>query len=188
MTDTPLRPARSPLAEKLPERPVPRQRRKRWPWLVAAAVAAVAIGVAAFAVTRDEPDPAAQPPSAFEGHFELTVLGSRCGVTSVGPQDLPQRPQGQFCLVDVEVQNTSSEAELLDPGAQRAIDAQGAEHPLAEQALVFLNEAQPTLLEEIAPGATVKGVLPFDVPAQTQLSELVLHSAMDSAGARVPVS
>ncbi|XVU25363.1 DUF4352 domain-containing protein [Actinoplanes sp. CA-054009] len=153
-----------------------------------AAVAVLAAGTAAFAVTRDDPAPKPEPPSAFEGHFELTVTGSRCGVPTVGPQDLSQRATGQFCLVDVSVHNTGAEAELLDPGAQRAIDSRGAEHRVADQALVFLNEPRPTLLEEIAPGATVKGVLPFDVPAGVQLSELVLHTAMDSPGARVPVS
>ncbi|MEU8816256.1 DUF4352 domain-containing protein [Actinoplanes sp. NPDC048796] len=189
MTDTPLRPARAPLAEMdhPPAEERPRGRR-RWPWLVGAAVAVVAAGTAAYAVTRDGPAPAPAPPSAFEGHFELTVTGSRCGVPSVGPQDLPQRAAGQFCLVDVAIHNTGAEAELLDPGAQRAIDSQGTEHRVAEQALVFLNELQPTVLEEIAPGGTVNGVLPFDVPAGAQLSELVLHSAMDSPGARVPVS
>ncbi|XVV12662.1 DUF4352 domain-containing protein [Actinoplanes sp. CA-131856] len=199
MTDTPLRPARLSPPESKPDGAMPveaehppagaRPRgRRRWPWLVGAAVAVIAAGTAAFAVTRDSPAPAPEPPRAFEGHFELTVTGSRCGVPSVGPQDLPQRAAGQFCLVDVAVHNTGAEAELLDPGAQRAIDSQGAEHRVADQALVFLNEAQPTLLEEIAPGATVKGVLPFDVPAGVQLSELVLHTAMDSPGARVPVS
>jgi hypothetical protein len=148
----------------------------------------VAIGSAGFAVTRDDPPPP-EPASAFEGTFELTVeQAARCGITAVGPQELPQRAAGQFCLVDVSVQNTGTEAELLDPGAQRGIDAQGAEHPVAEQALVFLNEQQPTLLEEIQPGATVKGVLPFDIPAGSTLSELVLHSGVDSPGARVPVS
>ncbi|SNY58253.1 DUF4352 domain-containing protein [Paractinoplanes atraurantiacus] len=204
MTDTPLRPARlapagtepatskpagtMPVAADHPPAGAGPGGRRRWPWLVGAAVAVIALGTAAFAATRDEPAPAPEPPRAFEGHFQLTVTGSRCGVPSVGPQELPQRAAGQFCLVDVAVHNSGAEAELLDPGAQRAIDSQGAEHPVADQALVFLNEPQPTLLEEIAPGATVKGVLPFDVPAGVQLSELVLHTAMDSTGARVPVS
>ncbi|MFC3740040.1 DUF4352 domain-containing protein [Paractinoplanes deccanensis] len=183
MTNTPLRPARSALTEVEP----PPRRRRRWPWIVGAVVAVVAAGGAAFALSRDEPPPP-EAPRAFEGVFQLTVDGSRCGFDSVGPQELPQHAQGQFCLVDVTVRNTGAESQLLDPGAQRAIDNGGGEHRVAEQALVFLNERQPTLLDEIPPGAAVKGVLPFDVPAGSGLSELVLHSSMDSPGARVPVT
>ncbi len=143
----------------------------------ATASAATADGTAAGAKT------------VAEGAFSFTVTGSKCGVKSVGPTDLSQSAStGQFCLVDVSVKNVGTQATLLDGGAQRGVDAQGKEYPLADLATVFLNEKSPTLLEEIKPGEEVKGVLPFQVPDATTLAAIVLHGATSTPGVRVTLS
>jgi hypothetical protein len=165
-------------------------------------LAVVAAGVAAVAMTGGDEQPVENRPAAeadaagataltaggTDGAFAFSATSIECGVASVGPAELPQRATGQFCLVDVSVKNTGTDPALLDPGAQRAVDGQGKEHPVADQAGVFLNDQKPSLLDEIAPGAEVRGVLAFDVPAGERLTALQLHESMDSTGVRVPLS
>jgi uncharacterized protein DUF4352 len=170
-------------------------------WIAGGVLALVALGTAGCG-SSDSDDKAAPAPasasasaapaggarSAAEGSFAFTVTGSKCGVKSVGPADLEQKATGQFCLVDVSVKNVGTKATLLDGGAQKGVDAQGKEYPVADLATVYLNDKSPTLLEEIKPGAEVKGVLPFQVPAATELSAIVLHGSMSTPGVRVALS
>jgi hypothetical protein len=90
--------------------------------------------------------------------------------------------------VSVAVTNAGPEAALLDPGAQRAVDGGGRQFPVSDRAAAFVNDQNPTLSEEIPPGATVPGVLPFDVPAGTHLAAVLLHESVGSPGVRVPLS
>ena len=53
---------------------------------------------------------------------------------------------------------------------------------------MFLNDRSPTLLEEIRPGATVPGVLAFDVPGGVRLGVVVLRESVVSAGVRLLLS
>jgi hypothetical protein len=87
----------------------------------------------------------------------------------------------------VAVENAGEEARLLDDGAQRAVDTRGRAYAVAGRAAALLNDRTPTL-GRIAPGTTVRGVLPFDVPRGTRLSALVLHDTPGSRGARVPLA
>lgn len=212
MTHTPLRPARS--AEPAPESRPSRGPLRRWV-LTGSALAVIVLGAGAYALSREGDSPGerqtvAEPGAAdasgaaganaagaqaakagasgTEGSFTLTVTGTRCGVREVGPADLTQRAAGEFCLVDVAVKNSGREPELLDGGAQRAVDGQGRAYSIADQAAVFLNDQDPSLLDEIPPGATVLGVLPFDVPAGTTLDAVMVHATMDSPGVRVSLS
>ena len=140
----------------------------------------------------------ARPPSspsfpaghqASEGTLSVAVTKTECGVSEVGPPDLPMpASEGQFCLVSVAVKNTGKEPRLLDPGAQRALDQHGRSHRVAEQAAVFTNDQDPSLLDEIPPGAIRQGVVPFDVPPGVRLTALMLHKSPYSSGVRVPLS
>ncbi|MGX6607350.1 DUF4352 domain-containing protein [Micromonosporaceae bacterium Da 78-11] len=169
-------------------------------WIAGGVLALVALGSAGCG--SSDSDDKATPPlttasapaaggatqSAAEGTFAFTVTGSKCGVKTVGPADLAQTSTGQFCLVDVSIKNVGKEATLLDGSAQKAIDAQGKEYPVADLATVYLNDKSPGLLEAIKPGAEVKGVLPFQVPASTKLAAVVLHGAKSTPGVRVALS
>jgi uncharacterized protein DUF4352 len=190
VTHTPLRPA-----QITPDAPEAEPRgRAKWPWVAGGALAVVALGAGGFALASagGDPEPSAAPAAqvrtATEDTFGFTVGETRCGVPTVGPAELTQRAKGQFCLVDVTVKNSGSEPDLMDTGAQRAVDGQGRAYPVADDAVVFLNDTAPSLLDEIKPGASVRGTLAFDVPAGTGLTALVLHRSMDSTGVRVPLS
>ncbi len=119
------------------------------------------------------------------GGFGLRVKGVRCGVSAIGPDTLEQRARGQFCLLDVRVTNNGHEPELFDGSAQRVYDTAGAVYAIADAAEVFLNDGSPTLLDEIRPGASVNGVLPFDVPKNAQLSEVSFRASGSAPGIRM---
>ncbi|MFI6076544.1 DUF4352 domain-containing protein [Actinoplanes sp. NPDC051343] len=178
MTNTSLRPA-------TPGTEVPaRRKRARWAWPVAAALAALGAGSAAYALMAQPKHPAG--PS--DGGFAFDVGTVQCGVGTVGPAELPQRANGQFCLVHVTVRNAGTQPALLDPGAQEAIDAQGRRYPVSDRAAVFLNDGDPTLLEEIPPGASVPGALPFELPSGVSPVAVELREKVGSAGVRVSLS
>jgi hypothetical protein len=188
VTHTSLRPATAPETPAAAGR-----RRARWPWLAGGVVAAVALGSGAYAMTAGGKHPVAPAPvaslrSAADAGFAFNVGAVRCGDRTIGPAELPQTTTGQFCLVDVTVRNGGPEAALLDPGAQQAIDAHGKKYPVSDRAAVFLNDNSPTLLEQIPAGATVSGVLPFEMPAGTPPIAVELHQSVGSPGARVPLS
>jgi hypothetical protein len=153
---------------------------------VAVSTALVAFGVWAVVTTPatvvvTAADPAGSPADIFD--FDVT--GLRCGVSSVGPEGQEQKAAGQFCLLDVTVTNNSGEPELFASGVQRVQDTEGVAYAVAEEAAVFLNDRSPSLLSEVAPGASVTGVLPFDVPSDVRLNEALLIGGMSTPGVRV---
>jgi hypothetical protein len=50
---------------------------------------------------------------------------------------------------------------------------------------VFLNERAPSVLDAIPGGATVHGVLPFEIPADAHLAALLVHESAGTRGARI---
>ncbi|MBG0560752.1 DUF4352 domain-containing protein [Actinoplanes aureus] len=187
-------PHRSATARAVPSRDHASEARAlRWKiriWIAGGVVMTLAlIGFGVWAVVTADRRPATMgrhvPNGAVAGNFEFAVTSLRCGVSSVGPDDLQQLPGGQFCLLGVTVKNTGTEPELFDSGAQRVYDANGVAYAVADQAAVFLNDRSPTLLNEILPGDTVAGVLPFDVPTDAQLSEVSVHGSMSTPGVRM---
>lgn len=206
MTNTPLRPARS-----APSAPAPRApRRGKALWVAGGVFALLLAGVGIYlaygandksvapvtpiatagriaAATLDAA-PAKPVVTASEGTLSVSVSKTECGLATVGPADLPLAAEGEFCLVTMAVRNTGKEPRLLDPGAQRAVDEHGRSHRVAEQAAVFVNDQDPSLLDEIPPGATRHGVVPFEVPKGVRLAAFQLHKSPHSTGVRVPLS
>ena len=154
---------------------------------IVASLALIAFGVWAVVTADARPATTARavPGGAFAGNFEFAVNGVRCGAKSIGPEGLEQRAAGHFCLLDVVVRNVGSEPELFDSGSQRVYDANGVAYAAADQAAVFLNDQSSTLLNEIPPGESVVGVLPFDVPVNAQLTEVSVHGSMSTPGVRM---
>ncbi|MCO8275372.1 DUF4352 domain-containing protein [Actinoplanes sp. TRM 88003] len=141
-----------------------------------------------IAAATVEAAPAQPVVTASEGTLFVSISKTECGAATVGPADLPLAAEGEFCLVTMAVRNTGREPRLLDPGAQRAVDEHGRSHRVAEQAAVFVNDQDPSLLDRIPPGATRYGVLPFDVPKGARLAVFMLHKSPHSTGVRVPLS
>lgn len=153
---------------------------------VLASAALVTFGVWAVTTTPDTVVVSgADRGKAPLGDFGFEVTGVRCAVPSVGPSGLEQRAVGQFCLVDLKVTNNGGEPELFDTGAQRVHDTNGVAYAIADSAAVFLNDGDQTLLDEIGPGETVAGVLPFDLPLDARPDQATLRDGMSAPGVRV---
>jgi len=130
-----------------------------------------------------------------DGAFIVTVTGLRCGAAALQPaaaavryRGLRQRYHEQLCLVGVSVENAGREARVLDGGAQRAVDGHGRAYAVVDRAAVFLNERAPSLLDAIPGGATVHGVLPFEIPAEAHLVALLAHESAGTRGTRIALS
>ncbi|MDR6324485.1 hypothetical protein J3R03_008681 [Actinoplanes couchii] len=158
-------------------------------WIVGGViVSAGLVGFGAWAVVTTPPQVltiAVAPGDSPAPGFDVEVTGVRCGVASVGPDGMEQQAAGQFCLLDVEVTNNGAEPMLFDSAAQRVRDTDGEAYAVAEQAAVFLNDHGSSLLNEIEPGETVDGVLPFDMPDGARPSDAELSDGLTTSGVRV---
>jgi hypothetical protein len=176
------------------------KKRRKWPWIVGAIAllgiaGCVGLFTLIFSGTKTVVDngngknaAAGQlGKPATDGKFQFTVTGMKCGADHVGDAAFGQRAQGQFCLVDVQVKNVGTTAEIFNDSAQKGYDAKGTEYSVDSGAAVYANKDHSTFLEQINPGNTVKGKLVFDVPRTAKLTQVVLHESAFTAGVRVPV-
>jgi hypothetical protein len=145
--------------------------------LAAARVREQAVRAAEARVEKAVAEDVAIERTGADGAFIVTVTGVRCGVKAVGAA----RARGRFCLVGIAVENAGQEARRLDGAAQRAVDGHGRAYAVA-------GRAAGVLAEQVPAGATVRGVLPFDVPVGDRLVALLVHESAGSRGARVGLS
>ncbi len=124
---------------------------------------------------------------ARDGKFEFTVTKVDCSKKKVGSGPLTQEAQGKFCLVNVTVKNIGGEAQLFDASSQKALDAKGTQYDADSGAAMYVNKQADTFLNNINPGNQVKGVLPFDVPANVTITAVELHDSPFSDGVKVTV-
>lgn len=120
-----------------------------------------------------------------DGKFEFTVNGLRCGETTVGQEFFEEEAQGQFCLLDVRVQNIGDQSQFLSADAQYLLDGQGTQYSASSEATFAMDPDGNTLFEEINPGNGVEGTIVFDVPQGAQITRAELHDSAFSGGAVV---
>lgn len=123
--------------------------------------------------------------AARDGKFEFTVKSIDCGKTQLGDQYFNTKAQGQFCLVDVKVENIGDEPQSLFDDNQYAFNANGQKYSADSEAAIYLNDSASKIYEEINPGNTVTGKIIFDVPKDTKLTSLELHDSAFSSGVKV---
>jgi hypothetical protein len=136
------------------------------------------------------PSPSPSPKAssvATDGKLRFTLAGFRCGVQELGDWPLTRKPGGQFCLVELKVENTAASKGRLWVGNQKLRDADGTEYGADELSWVYYEKARP-LFNEIGPGATVTGTLVYDVPTGLKFTELRVKSGLvggDSSAIRL---
>jgi hypothetical protein len=188
-----------------PAEPAPRRKRSRSPWVFGLLLLAVVLGLAGVLVAalgwagpvmsalgvdhnaKKAVDGRMNTPIA-DGTFEFTVTAARCGLDKVGDGKSAQPAQGQFCLIDVTVRNVGSSPVIFDDISQTAYDPTGNQYSADSTADVAANKGQPAFLQQIAPGATVRGRLAFDISTRETLTSVVLHESIFSAGVRIPLT
>ncbi|MGI5241325.1 protein kinase domain-containing protein [Dactylosporangium sp. CA-139066] len=135
----------------------------------------------------DRPAPASSPPpkpspkpspTVTDGKLRFSVVRFSCGVKEVGDWPLMQKPKGgQFCLVDLKVENTGDSKGRLWIGNQKLRDSGGTEYDPDAWSLLYYDKTRP-LANDIGPGETVQGTLVYDVPAGLKFTELRVRSGL----------
>jgi hypothetical protein len=168
--------------------------------VLAVAVVGVAVGVSVTAAPETQAREVTLDPvvhldrTVRDGpiRFHVSTLEPNVGAVHLG--NLARHARGEFVLVDVRVSNTGHAPAELEEGVQRVYDAGGRAYSSDATADYYLNftdlssyTGSSPLFNRLAPGEQVEGQIAFDVPPQTDLSKLVLHSSPGSPGAVVPL-
>lgn len=121
-----------------------------------------------------------------DGSFAFTVTGVEQAQT-LGQEMMSSEAQGKYVIVNLSVQNVGDEAGTFNAGSsQVAFDSQGREYQTSEDAIMSGEGSDDSsFLQQINPGSSVDGRLVYDVPEQTQLTEVELHGGTFSSGAQV---
>lgn len=149
-----------------------------------------AASAATTAVAKPAPKPAAKPASELgkgvrDGKFEFTVRSVKCGIAVVGDNPyIQEKAQGQFCAVQLSVENIGDEPQSMFADNQYAFDTKGRKFS-ANSMASMADESSQVLWEEINPGNAVKGNVYFDVPKGAKVTSLELHDSAFSGGVKV---
>jgi hypothetical protein len=120
-----------------------------------------------------------------DGKFEFTVKKVDCGETRIGNATFGTKAQGQFCLVNLKVENIGNEAQSMFGDNQLLFDQDGREFSADTEAAMYMGDKAQTLWEEINPGNSINGVVVFDVPKNAVPTSIELHDSMFSDGVKV---
>lgn len=120
-----------------------------------------------------------------DGAFSFTVLGMECGIAQVGSDTFGEEAQGQFCLVDLKIENVGDEPQTMFADNQKIFDSQGREFSPDTSAMIYMEDGADAWLSEINPGNTLEGKLLFDVPVDAELDYIELHDSVFSGGVEV---
>ena len=120
-----------------------------------------------------------------DGKFAFTVRSVKCGIAVVGDNPyLQEKAQGQFCAVQLSVENIGDEPQSMFADNQYAFDTKGRKFS-ANSMASMADESSQVLWEEINPGNAVKGKVYFDIPKGAKLTSLELHDSAFSGGVKV---
>lgn len=122
---------------------------------------------------------------ARDGRFEFTVNSFECGETTVGEEPFQEEAQGQFCLMDVTVENIGDEAQFFAGDNQYAFSEDGTQYSASTEATFANNPEGDELFTEINPGNSVDGTIVFDIPEDAEVAYAELHDSPFSGGVRV---
>jgi Domain of unknown function (DUF4352) len=121
--------------------------------LIALLVALVACGAMLIGDESAVPPPAggdstagkSQPPAektykigekATDDAYQFTVTRIKCGVSRVGDSYDHEKPQGQFCLVTMQIKNVGNDAITFSDENQALVDTQGKNHSPDDEAWI----------------------------------------------------
>lgn len=119
---------------------------------------------------------------ARDGNFEFVVTGFECGIHTLGDEFTEVEASGQFCVLTITAENIGNTSQALSADNQYLYDAQ--ERRLNASFEAGLAVESP-IFEEVNPGITVEGRVPFDVPADATIEFAELHDSPFSGGVLV---
>lgn len=119
-----------------------------------------------------------------DGKFEFVVRGVRPGGTSIGPDFMAERAQGEFLLVDLTVRNIGDKAQSLDISSQKVLSAQGTQFSPNTAATIQVDDGG-VFYEQINPGNALQVTVVYDLPTGTDATRIELHDSLFSGGVTV---
>ena len=144
---------------------------------VAVAALGLAHGTQSASADRDGP--------LRDGMFEFAVGSAQCGLESVGEGWVRDRPQGQFCVIELTVTNVGTQAQRFADGAQKAFGPKGQLYEADTGAGVAANGSGDAIWNVVNPGNTLTVKIVFDIPPSASLARLELHDSPLSRGVSV---
>ncbi|MCI0687011.1 MAG: protein kinase [Sporichthyaceae bacterium] len=187
------RPTQARQPASVPGRPVlvsnakrPRRRRRRL-LLVAGGIV---VGLLALNARDDPNQPGNQTPGigdpVRDGNFEFVVTSVDCGQDTIGPVLFEQTAQGQFCVVNLTVENVKNEARTFLLSEQKLLVGD-QEFTASVVATMAANGSAALISDTLNPEDRTDGALVFDLPESASPDRLELHDGLFSGGVRVRV-
>ena len=172
--------------------------------LVTSAALRNAVGLGPSQPDAPNPGPTTHPPTSTtrpsataaqpglntpvrDGKFQFVVSAVSCGHASVGEGFVTKQAQGQYCLVELSVENVGNSGQLLLDGLQKAYGPDGAVFATDSSAGVIASAGTSVWINVVKPGTTVSGTIVFDLPTGARLARLELHDSPFSRGVTVTV-
>lgn len=121
-----------------------------------------------------------------DGKFTFKVTKAKNGPKQIGSSYLSHKPQGRFFFVYITVRNHGDEAQYFVGDSQKLL-AGDKEFSADGEASIYLKDSK-SLLTEINPGNTVKGVIVYDIPKKAKPTAIELHDSMFSGGVTVSLA
>jgi hypothetical protein len=120
-----------------------------------------------------------------DGDLEFHLQDWHCGVRKIGALLLIHRPDGQYCLVKVDVRNVGTSPRSLTVTRQFLFDGTGTEHQAYSLSRLYF--PFESLWNVIQPGAEASGTLVFDIPVAASPTHLELHEGLLGDGVTIPL-
>jgi hypothetical protein len=134
-----------------------------------------------------ELDPAAMPhlgDPVRDEPLEFTVTTLECDVRQIGGNWLNAVPQGQFCVLKINVENFSDRSQAFYGDHQVLVTTKGQRYAPSADAASYLDQSR-SLREVIDPGDQLISRVVYDIPKRSTPERIDLHASLDSPGVAV---
>jgi hypothetical protein len=120
---------------------------------------------------------------ARDRYFDVTVRSARCGY-EVLPHATWLRPEGQYCIVHLAFRNVTGAPVrfTLTAWFQYAYTPDGTRHPGRMLATSAESQRHNPFFQNVAAGATSRGLVVFDIPTGQRLTSLRIKESITSPG------
>lgn len=127
--------------------------------------------------------------AVVSGNFTFTVTGIECGIPGVGTDTFGQKAQGEYCKINLTVENTGNEADYFSASNQKVKDAEGREFEADTGAMIYLEEGDDVWLgADINPGNSADVAILYDMPVGVAPVSITLVDGMFGSGVEVTLN
>lgn len=137
------------------------------------------------ATTQPDSDTAKIGDSVKAGDWQFKVTDFSCGHKSVGDQYVGKKAQGQFCFLKITAKNNGDDEGTLTGDSQKLLDDDGKTYSSDTEASLYEDPKDTLFLEGVNPGNTAKGLVVFDVPKKTKITQVSLQGGLFGDSAEV---